>query len=110
MEAAFCVETLEHALARQGKPDIVNTDQGSQFTGSAFTGVAAPLRPSMKASVFSQLPFEPEGGIQAIRSSMENGRTIPQCQRAPDGRDGRNMSSAGSAANYRSAASVPCVR
>jgi transposase InsO family protein len=32
MEAAFCVETLEHALARHGKPDIVNTDQGSQFT------------------------------------------------------------------------------
>ena len=39
MEAAFCVETLEDALARYGKPDIFNTDQGSQFTGSAFTGV-----------------------------------------------------------------------
>jgi putative transposase len=39
MEAAFCVEALEDALARHGKPDIFNTDQGSQFTGSAFTGV-----------------------------------------------------------------------
>ena len=39
MEAAFCVETLEEALAKHGKPDIFNTDQGSQFTGSAFTGV-----------------------------------------------------------------------
>ena len=39
MEAAFCVETLEDALARHGKPDIVNTDQGSRFTGAAFTGV-----------------------------------------------------------------------
>ena len=39
MEAAFCVETLEVALALHGKPDIFNTDQGSQFTGSAFTGV-----------------------------------------------------------------------
>jgi putative transposase len=39
MEAAFCVATLEDALARHGKPDIFNTDQGSQFTGSAFTGV-----------------------------------------------------------------------
>ncbi len=29
MEAAFCVETLEDALARHGKPDIFNTDQGS---------------------------------------------------------------------------------
>ena len=41
MEAAFCVETLEDALARHGRPDIFNTDQGSQFTGSAFTGVLA---------------------------------------------------------------------
>ena len=32
MEAAFCVETLEDALARYGKPEIFNTDQGSQFT------------------------------------------------------------------------------
>src|SRR3984957_4984378 len=41
MEAAFCVEPLEDALARHGRPDIFNTDQGSQFTGTAFTGVLA---------------------------------------------------------------------
>ncbi|MCK1317260.1 MULTISPECIES: IS3 family transposase [unclassified Bradyrhizobium] len=41
MEAAFCVETLEDALARHGRPEIFNTDQGSQFTGSAFTGALA---------------------------------------------------------------------
>ena len=39
MEAAFCVETLEDALAKHGKPGIFNTDQGSQFSGTAFTGV-----------------------------------------------------------------------
>jgi putative transposase len=39
MEAAFCVETLEEALAKHGKPKIFNTDQGSQFTGAAFTGL-----------------------------------------------------------------------
>ena len=39
MEAAFCVEVLEDALARHGKPEIFNTDQGSQFTSAAFTGV-----------------------------------------------------------------------
>ena len=39
MEAAFCVATLEDALAKHGKPEIFNTDQGSQFTGAAFTGV-----------------------------------------------------------------------
>jgi len=41
MEASFCVETLKEALARHGKPEIFNTDQGSQFTGAAFTGVLA---------------------------------------------------------------------
>jgi len=41
MEAAFCVETLQDALVRHGKPEIFNTDQGSQFTGAAFTGVLA---------------------------------------------------------------------
>ena len=41
MEATFCVETLEDALARHGRPEIFNTDQGSQFTGSAFTGALA---------------------------------------------------------------------
>ena len=40
METAFCVETMEDALARYGKPDV-NTDQGSQFTGAVFTGVLA---------------------------------------------------------------------
>jgi putative transposase len=39
MEAAFCVEALEEALARHGKPEIFNTDQGSQFTSHEFTGV-----------------------------------------------------------------------
>ncbi len=41
MEAAFCVETLEDVLAQHGRPEIFNTDQGSQFTGTAFTGVLA---------------------------------------------------------------------
>jgi putative transposase len=39
MEADFCVEALEEAIAKYGKPEIFNTDQGSQFTGEAFTGV-----------------------------------------------------------------------
>ena len=39
MEADFCVEALEEALAKYGKPEIFNTDQGSQFTGKEFTGV-----------------------------------------------------------------------
>ena len=39
LEAGFCVECLEDALRTHGKPEIFNTDQGSQFTGEAFTGV-----------------------------------------------------------------------
>jgi putative transposase len=35
------IETLEDALACHGRPDIFNIDQGSQFTGAAFTGVLA---------------------------------------------------------------------
>jgi len=37
MEADFCVETLRDAMARYGKPEIFNTDQGSQFTSFEFT-------------------------------------------------------------------------
>jgi putative transposase len=39
VDASFCVEALEEALAKYGKPEIFNTDQGSQFTGVDFTGV-----------------------------------------------------------------------
>ncbi len=39
LEVDFCIEALEEALARFGKPDIFNTDQGSQFTSTDFTGV-----------------------------------------------------------------------
>jgi len=39
MEAAFCIEALEEALANHGCPEIFNTDQGSQFTSADFTGV-----------------------------------------------------------------------
>ena len=39
LSADFCVEALEEALARHGKPEIFNTDQGSQFTSTDFTKV-----------------------------------------------------------------------
>ena len=39
LEADFCVAALEDALDRYGRPAIFNTDQGSQFTSLAFTGV-----------------------------------------------------------------------
>ena len=49
MDAEFCVEALKEALARFGRPEIFNTDQGSQFTSIDFTGVLrnAEVRISM---------------------------------------------------------------
>jgi putative transposase len=41
MEADFCIAAVEEALAKHGKPEIFNTDQGSQFTSAAFTGLLA---------------------------------------------------------------------
>jgi putative transposase len=43
MEVDFCVEALAEALSK-GKPDIFNTDQGSQFTSEAFTGMLLEQR------------------------------------------------------------------
>ena len=39
MNTEFCLEAVEEALARYGPPEIFNTDQGSQFTSQAFTGL-----------------------------------------------------------------------
>jgi putative transposase len=39
MDADFCIEALEEAMARHGRPEIFNTDQGSQFTSPRFTDV-----------------------------------------------------------------------
>ena len=37
MDVSFCLEALDEALSKHGKPEIFNTDQGSQFTSVAFT-------------------------------------------------------------------------
>jgi putative transposase len=49
MDVSFCLAALEDALAKHGKPEIFNTDQGSQFTSAAFTGalIAAGVEISM---------------------------------------------------------------
>ena len=38
MDVSFCLEAIEEAIEKYGKPEIFNTDQGSQFTSEAFTG------------------------------------------------------------------------
>ena len=49
MDGSFCLAALQEALSRFGRPEIFNTDQGSQFTSAAFTGtlMAAGVRVSM---------------------------------------------------------------
>jgi putative transposase len=49
LDSRFCMEALEEALRRHGRPEIFNTDQGSQYTGSDFIGVlkASGIRISM---------------------------------------------------------------
>ena len=49
LDAGFCTDALDEALARHGAPEIFNTDQGSQFTSFVFTGrlQAAGIRISM---------------------------------------------------------------
>ena len=39
LDTRFCLDALEEALARYGRPEIFNTDQGAQFTSRAFTSV-----------------------------------------------------------------------
>jgi putative transposase len=39
LEVEFCIEAVEEALARYGRPEVFNTDQGSQFTSRPFTGL-----------------------------------------------------------------------
>ena len=49
MEVSFCVDCLQQAISIHGKPEVFNSDQGSQFTSEAFTGVlkAHDIRISM---------------------------------------------------------------
>ncbi len=39
MDVSFCLDAVEEAIQKYGTPDIMNTDQGSQFTGDAFIGL-----------------------------------------------------------------------
>jgi putative transposase len=58
MDADFCVEALKEALAKHGKPEIFNTDQGSQFTSGAWIDVLtdAKIKISMPLSDCLQSP------------------------------------------------------
>jgi len=69
MEADFCIEAVEEAMARHGKPDIFNTDQGSQFTGEAFTGLL--LRNGIAVSMDGKGAWRDNVFVERLRRSVK---------------------------------------
>jgi putative transposase len=70
MDTSFCLEALEEALARFGKPEIFNTDQGSQFTSQAFT--AALERAGVRISMDGRGRFLDNIFIERLWRSMKH--------------------------------------
>jgi putative transposase len=83
--ADFCVEALEEALSRYGRPEIFNTDQGSQFTSDDFTG-------TLKR--------------HGIMISMD-GKSLPPRRRGADAWTTSLSSDCGAASNTRRSTSMP---
>ena len=89
MHASFAVAALEEGLARFGRPEIFNTDQGSQFTSAAFTDVlvAADVRISMDGrgrwmdNVFiERLMAEPEARRHLLEGLCRWSRSVGRDQ------------------------------
>lgn len=62
MDAAFCGAALKEALARDGKPAIFNTDQGSRFIGSDIAGILATGSRSRWRAAAALWPLSSRGG------------------------------------------------
>jgi putative transposase len=99
MEADFCVEALREAAARWGAPEIVNTDQGSQFSSAEFVAAVKSLRRAaehgrqrllarqrVRRAAVAQREVRgrvPQGLRQRQRRKAEPGRVLRVLQRAP---------------------------
>ena len=69
MAADFCVEAVEEALAKHGRPKIFNTDQGSQFTGTLFTDLL--LKHEIKISMDGKGAWRDNVFIERIWRSVK---------------------------------------
>ena len=69
MEAAFCVEALEEAPARHGRPEIFNTDQGRQLTSEVFTGV--PTRNQVAIGMDGKGAWRDDVFVERLRRSVK---------------------------------------
>jgi putative transposase len=90
---SFCVSALEEALARFGKPEIFNTDQGSQFTSAAFTGTlaAAGIRISMTGAAAGSTTCSSSGCGAASSTRTSTSRATPtDARRGPESPRGFN--------------------
>jgi putative transposase len=75
MDTSFCVSALE-ALARFGRPELFNTDQGSQFTSRPFTGVLAAT--GIRISMDGRGRWMDNEFIERLWRSLQVRRHLPQ--------------------------------
>jgi putative transposase len=73
MDTAFCIDALDEALARFGRPQIFNTDQGSQFTSAAFTGRLASDLHGRPRSLARQRLYRTAVAIAEVRGRLPEG-------------------------------------
>jgi putative transposase len=76
MDVSFCLEALDEALARFGKPEIFNTDQGSQFTSAEFTAASRRLVSRSRWTAAAAGSTTPSSSDCGGRSSAK--RSLPQ--------------------------------
>jgi len=70
LDASFCVEALKEAIAKYGKPEIMNTDQGSQFTGAA--GITTLIEADVKISMDGRGRYLPSHASSMHCRAMDN--------------------------------------
>jgi putative transposase len=69
MEVDFCLEAVEEALARHGRPEVFNTDQGSQFTSGPFTGLL--LKHGIKISMDGKGAWRDNAFVERLWRSVK---------------------------------------
>jgi len=70
LDASFCVEALEEAVAKYGKPEIMNTDQGSQYTGTGW--ITTLTKADIKISMDGRGRYLPSHASSMHCRAMDN--------------------------------------
>ncbi|MFT7533914.1 MAG: putative transposase [Gammaproteobacteria bacterium] len=80
MDADFCVEALKEALAKYGKPEIFNTDQGSQFTSGVWIDVLIDAK--IKISMDGKGAWRDNRMIERLWRSLTRRCRTARCDQA----------------------------